>query len=140
MAQASSPLYCQGNNPGNHHAVHPDSVQIQLHPQFPNHPNEPVVVVQPPVYRANAPLADPVPDYMCYSRFTMLCCCICLGACALGYSRATRKANIAGQRAEAASNSTTALVLNHLSVLVGLICITLYLLDTFYFEEKRLPF
>jgi len=90
MAQASSPLYCQGNNPGNHCAVNPDSVQLQLqlHAQLLNHPNEPVVVIQPTVYRANAPLADHEPDYMWYSLFNTLCCCICLGACALGYSRA----------------------------------------------------
>ncbi|KAK7146867.1 hypothetical protein R3I94_009649 [Phoxinus phoxinus] len=138
MAQALSPLYPQGNNAGNHHAVHPGSVQ--LHAQVLSHHNEPVVVVQPPVSRPRAPLPDPEPDYMCYSIFTTLCCCICLGAAALGYSKATRKANGAGQRAEAASNSQTALILNHVGVVVGFILLTLYMLDTFYFNGDLLPF
>ncbi|CAM4704841.1 unnamed protein product [Leuciscus chuanchicus] len=140
MAQAISPLYPQGNNAGNHHAVHPESVHFQLHAQGLNHHNQPAVVVQPPVYRARAPLPDPEPDYMCYSRFTMCFCCICLGAAALHYSRETRKANGAGQRAEAASNSRTALTLNHVGVIVGAIIITLYLLNTFYFDGNLLPF
>jgi len=51
----------------------------------------------------------------------------------------TQKANIAGQRAEAARNSKTALVLNHVGVVVGLILLVIYLLKTFYFEGDLSP-
>ncbi|KAK9961391.1 hypothetical protein ABG768_009181 [Culter alburnus] len=135
MAQASSPLYPQGDNAENPHAIHPDSVQLNT--QVLNHQDEPVVIVQPPVYQSTrTPLPDPVPDYMCYSRFTTLCCCICLGSAALHYSRATRKANGAGQRAEAAENSQTALILNHVGVVVGLICTGLYIYFKIYLEKN----
>uniref|UniRef100_H2LNM4 Si:ch73-343g19.4 n=1 Tax=Oryzias latipes TaxID=8090 RepID=H2LNM4_ORYLA len=45
-----------------------------------------IVTVQPTVYVTQAPLGNPVSDYMCYSIFTMLCCCLPLGIAALIYS------------------------------------------------------
>uniref|UniRef100_A0A3Q3W9T5 Uncharacterized protein n=1 Tax=Mola mola TaxID=94237 RepID=A0A3Q3W9T5_MOLML len=36
--------------------------------------------------RNRGPLVNPVNDYMCYSIFTMLCCCLPLGIAALIYS------------------------------------------------------
>uniref|UniRef100_A0A665TMZ6 Uncharacterized protein n=1 Tax=Echeneis naucrates TaxID=173247 RepID=A0A665TMZ6_ECHNA len=33
-----------------------------------------------------SPLAEPVNDYLCYSIFTMVCCCLPLGIAALIYS------------------------------------------------------
>jgi len=45
-----------------------------------------VVAVQPTVFVTAAPLANPVPDYLCYSIFTMVCCCLPLGIAALVFS------------------------------------------------------
>ncbi len=45
-----------------------------------------LVTVQPAVFVIAAPLTDPVPDYLAYSIFTMLCCCLPLGIAALIYS------------------------------------------------------
>ncbi len=39
------------------------------------YPGQPMVTVQPPVIVTAAPRADPVPDYLPYSIFSMLCCC-----------------------------------------------------------------
>ena len=44
------------------------------------------VTLQPTVYVVQGPLAHPVNDYLCYSIFTMLCCCLPLGIAALIYS------------------------------------------------------
>uniref|UniRef100_A0A9J7XAH2 Si:dkey-33i11.9 n=2 Tax=Cyprinus carpio TaxID=7962 RepID=A0A9J7XAH2_CYPCA len=84
---ASGP-YGQGPYPG-HAAV---TVQPAVYPvpqgpytQGP-YPGQPVVTVQPAVFVTAAPLADPVPDYLGYSIFTMLCCCLPLGIAALIYS------------------------------------------------------
>ncbi|KAK9961392.1 hypothetical protein ABG768_009182 [Culter alburnus] len=133
MAQA--PVYSQGIYAGNPHAIHPEN--IQFHAQVLNHHNEPVVIVQPPVYqRTHAPPADPVPDYMGYSIFTTLFCCLCLGVAAIMCSSSARNANAAGRRAEAASSSQTALILNHIGVVVGFIIIVIYCLYGFHFKEN----
>uniref|UniRef100_A0A3B3VU05 Uncharacterized protein n=1 Tax=Poecilia latipinna TaxID=48699 RepID=A0A3B3VU05_9TELE len=42
--------------------------------------------MQPTVYVTQGPLTNPVNDYMGYSIFTMLCCCLPLGIAALIYS------------------------------------------------------
>ncbi|KAM7420322.1 hypothetical protein PAMA_014845 [Pampus argenteus] len=52
--------------------------------QYPGQPG--VVNVQPTVYVSRGPLANPVKDYLAYSIFTMLCCCLPLGIAALIYS------------------------------------------------------
>lgn len=53
-------------------------------PQYPGQPA--TVTVQPAVYVTQGPLANPVNDYLGYSIFTMLCCCLPLGIAALIYS------------------------------------------------------
>ena len=52
--------------------------------QYPAQPGS--VMVQPTVFVHRAPLAQPVNDYLGYSIFTMLCCCLPLGVAALIYS------------------------------------------------------
>lgn len=44
------------------------------------------ITVQPTVLVARTPLAHPLNDYLGYSIFTMLCCCLPLGIAALVYS------------------------------------------------------
>lgn len=138
MDQAFYPLYAQGGNDGRPCAYQPGSIQLHApFPQVQNQHNQPVVIVQPSANMRQNPPAEPVPDYMCYSRFTTLCCCICLGLCALYYSKETRSANAAGQRREAARNSQTALILNHISVVVGIILIGVYLFNEFYLSDQK---
>lgn len=50
------------------------------------YPGHPAVTVQPSVYLTNTPLAYPLPDYLLYSIFNLLCCCFPLGIVALIYS------------------------------------------------------
>uniref|UniRef100_A0A8D3BS27 Uncharacterized protein n=1 Tax=Scophthalmus maximus TaxID=52904 RepID=A0A8D3BS27_SCOMX len=59
----------------------------QPYPMNQQYPAQPATVtVQPTVYLTQGPLAEPVKDYLCYSIFTMLCCCLPLGIAALIYS------------------------------------------------------
>ncbi|KAL0171409.1 hypothetical protein M9458_031720, partial [Cirrhinus mrigala] len=44
------------------------------------------VVTTQPTNEVFTPLANPLPDFLCYSIFTMLCCCVPLGSAALVYS------------------------------------------------------
>lgn len=50
------------------------------------YPGHQAVTVQPAIYLTSTPLAYPLPDYLGYSIFTMLCCCFPLGIAALIYS------------------------------------------------------
>ncbi|XP_028281065.1 protein SPEC3-like [Parambassis ranga] len=43
------------------------------------------VTLQPTVFIPQ-PMANPVKDYVCFSIFTMMCCCLPLGIAALVYS------------------------------------------------------
>ncbi|XP_073704056.1 proline-rich transmembrane protein 1-like [Garra rufa] len=79
-----------------------------------------VVTVQP-MAEVFTPLANPLPDYLCYSIFTMLCCCMPLGSAALVYSLTTRDANMFGHQHIASRNSRMARILNHVSLAIGLI-------------------
>ncbi|XP_016117161.1 synapse differentiation-inducing gene protein 1-like [Sinocyclocheilus grahami] len=92
------------------------------------YPEQSVVGVQPAVFVTVAPLAYAVPDYLGYSIFTMLCCCLPLGIAALIYSCSTRDANYRGQRELAERNSKTALVLNHIGLGIGLVVIVLMII------------
>ncbi|XP_060113819.1 proline rich transmembrane protein 1B-like [Heteronotia binoei] len=70
-----------------------------------------VVPVQPPH----------APDYMGYSIFTMLFCCLPLGIAALVYSIRTRDANRMGNGTEAQENSRTARIFAHCGLAVGIV-------------------
>ncbi|PWA33573.1 hypothetical protein CCH79_00007423 [Gambusia affinis] len=59
----------------------------QAYPQGHQYLGQPgPVVMQPTVYVTQGPLTNPVNDYMGYSIFTMICCCLPLGIAALIYS------------------------------------------------------
>ncbi|KAK2903533.1 hypothetical protein QQF64_009328 [Cirrhinus molitorella] len=90
-----------------------------------------VVAVQPAVFVPAAPLANPMPEYTCYSIFTMLCCCFHLGTAALVYSVSTRIANYSGQRELAERNSKTARTLNHVAVAIGISFIAFIIIYSF---------
>ncbi|KAE8288496.1 Synapse differentiation-inducing gene protein 1-like Capucin Dispanin subfamily C member 1 [Larimichthys crocea] len=78
------------------------------------------VNVQPAVYVTRGPLANPVNDYLGYSIFTLLCCCLPLGVAALIYSISTREANRIGDQIGAERSSKTARTLNHVGLGVGI--------------------
>lgn len=62
--------------------------QGQYPGQFPpgQYPQGATVMVQPTVYVTHTPLVNPAPDYLAYSIFTLICCCLPLGIAALVYS------------------------------------------------------
>jgi len=71
--------------PVQHYGAPAASVQYV---QGPN-PVQTVVTVQPPFnvsFVSFTPLTNPESDYLCYSIFTLLCCCMPLGSAALVYS------------------------------------------------------
>ncbi|XP_078109647.1 uncharacterized protein LOC144519966 [Sander vitreus] len=85
--------------------------------QYPG--QQPTVTVQPTVYVTRAPLLNPVNDYLCYSIFTMLCCCFPLGIAALIYSISTRESNHIGDQLGAERSSRMARILNHVALALG---------------------
>ncbi|XP_016394099.1 proline-rich transmembrane protein 1-like [Sinocyclocheilus rhinocerous] len=130
LQSAAAPPAYQDNPAG-----YPPSIPSQPVPQGPYvqgpYPGQTVVAVQPAVFVTAAPLANPAPDYLGYSIFTMLCCCFPLGIAALVYSCSTRDANYSGWRELAEKNSKTARTLNHVAVALGLIIIVVYII--YYF-------
>ncbi|XP_061452507.1 synapse differentiation-inducing gene protein 1-like [Rhineura floridana] len=68
------------------------------------------------------------PDYLAYSIFTMLCCCLPLGAAAVAYSTQTRLANRDGNSIAARRSSRLALTLSHSALGVGLGLLILYII------------
>ncbi|KAM7382550.1 hypothetical protein PAMP_002276 [Pampus punctatissimus] len=84
--------------------------------QYPGQPG----YVQPTVYMNQGPLANPVNDYLGYSIFTMLFCCLPLGIAALIHSLAARDANQVGDRGKAERSSRTAKKLNHVALGIGI--------------------
>ncbi|XP_049901920.1 proline-rich transmembrane protein 1-like isoform X2 [Epinephelus moara] len=86
--------------------------------QHPGQPN--AVTVQPTVFVTQGPLTNPVNDYLCYSIFTMLCCCLPVGVAALIYSISAREANHVGDRMGAERSSRMARTLNHVALGIGI--------------------
>ncbi|KAM8871004.1 uncharacterized protein AB9W97_017541 [Spinachia spinachia] len=78
------------------------------------------VTVQPTVYVTRGPLAVPVKDYLFYSIFTLLCCCLPLGIAALIYSISVREANHVGDQASALRSSRMAKILNNVGLGLGI--------------------
>ncbi|XP_061452491.1 synapse differentiation-inducing gene protein 1-like [Rhineura floridana] len=69
-----------------------------------------------------------VPDYLAYSIFTMLCCCLPLGIASLVYSIQTREANLAGNAVAAQRNSRLARIFAHSALGIGLGFLILYII------------
>ncbi|KAM7420320.1 hypothetical protein PAMA_014843 [Pampus argenteus] len=92
--------------------------------QYPGQPG--VVNVQPTVFVSQGPLANPVKDYLGYSIFTMLCCCLPLGIAALIYSISAREANHVGDQIKAERSSRTARTLNHVALGIGIGFLIIY--------------
>ncbi|XP_026544010.1 synapse differentiation-inducing gene protein 1-like [Notechis scutatus] len=79
------------------------------------------------------PILQPVPftpasDYLVYSIFTMLCCCLPLGVAALVYSIQTREANHEENSTTAQRSSRMARILAHSALGVGIGVIILYVI------------
>ncbi|KAM4736593.1 uncharacterized protein FYW61_006705 [Anableps anableps] len=106
----------------------------QLYSMGQQGPGQPVpVTMQPTVYVTQGPLENPVDDYMCYSIFTMFCCCLPLGIAALIYSISAREANHIGDRMSAERNSRTSRTLNHVALGLGIgsliLCIIFFVVN-----------
>lgn len=77
------------------------------------------------------------PDYMAYSIFTMLCCCLPLGIAALIYSSQTQEANRNGDAIAAQRNSRLARNLAHAALGVGLGAMAIYVIFlVFVYNQK----
>ncbi|XP_062995768.1 synapse differentiation-inducing gene protein 1-like [Elgaria multicarinata webbii] len=79
-----------------------------------------VIIVRPP-----QPTNEP--DYLAYSIFTMLCCCLPLGIAALVYSFQTREANNMGNSIAAQRNSRMARILANTALAVGIVFLIVYI-------------
>ncbi|XP_075868853.1 proline rich transmembrane protein 1B-like [Nelusetta ayraudi] len=87
-----------------------------------------VIMAQPNVYVSQGPLNPPVNDYIGYSIFTLMCCCLPLGIIALIYSTSARQANLSGNRPQAEQASRTARMLNNLAFGTGILALVFALL------------
>ncbi|MED6293517.1 hypothetical protein CHARACLAT_011411 [Characodon lateralis] len=77
------------------------------------------------------------PSYCGWSVFSTLCCCLPLGLWALYYSSKVNTANDAGDIDAATDASKTAMGLNVLALIGGLICTAIFL--TVEFQKNPLP-
>ncbi|XP_074837116.1 dispanin subfamily A member 2b-like [Carettochelys insculpta] len=103
-AMPGVPPYPQGSYPP--YSGDPNQGPILYAPQQ-------VVLVSPPAAHEN--------DYLGYSIFTLLCCCLPLGIVALVYSIQTRDANRAGNVAQAQQSSRMARIFNHTALGLGIV-------------------
>ncbi|XP_008285127.1 interferon-induced transmembrane protein 1-like isoform X1 [Stegastes partitus] len=93
----------------------------QPYPMVHQYPAQPgTVTVQPTVFVSAGPLANPVNDYLGYSIFTLLFCCLPLGVAALIYSISAREANHVGDQVTAERSSRMARTLNHVALGLGI--------------------
>ncbi|XP_070621024.1 proline-rich transmembrane protein 1-like [Erythrolamprus reginae] len=113
-----------------------DSAQTPVQPPA-------AITVQPPmpghVYYATTvqdPKEEPIlqpaqftraPDYLAYSIFTMICCCLPFGVAALVYAIQTREANHERNKNSAQRNSRMARIWAHSALGVGITIIVLYI-------------
>ncbi|KAJ1132433.1 hypothetical protein NDU88_010746 [Pleurodeles waltl] len=122
MPPSNGPVSSYGAPPPN---LHPNPQNPGIYPPYNMgyvQGQSTVVTTQPMVMVAQLPAHEN--DYLGYSIFNLICCCLCLGAAALVFSIKTRDANHRGDISEARANSVTARNLNHVSLGIG-ICITI---------------
>ncbi|KAK2902629.1 hypothetical protein Q8A67_007342 [Cirrhinus molitorella] len=123
--QQDPPEYSNAGFPPSHNypsSSHPYGAPVASGPYSQgSYPVQTVVTVQP-----TAEVFTPLPDYLCYSIFTMLCCCMPLGSAALVYSLTTQDANTFGHRQIASKNSRMARILNHVNLAIGIIFCLLF--------------
>ncbi|KAJ6663761.1 hypothetical protein lerEdw1_009840 [Lerista edwardsae] len=83
----------------------------------------PIIVQQSQTVFVTYAHAQPVkvPDFLDFSIFTMLCCCLPLGIAALVYSVQARDANLAGNITTAKQNSRIAWILNNAALGLGVV-------------------
>ncbi|XP_015273575.1 PREDICTED: proline-rich transmembrane protein 1-like [Gekko japonicus] len=117
-------------SPPAHGPAYP-TMPTQYQPYYPPYSAVPgyASVVQSPVHTTVIVPVEPThePDYLGYSIFTMLCCCVPLGIAALVYSIRTRDANRMGNGTEAQQNSRMARNFAHSALFVGIALITVYI-------------
>ncbi|XP_017309381.1 synapse differentiation-inducing gene protein 1 [Ictalurus punctatus] len=92
------------------------------------YPGQGGVTVQPTMFVTPAIQVNPVPDYLAYSIFTMVCCCLPLGIAALIYSINTRDANLTGNRDMALRHSRTSRLLNNIALGLGIVSIIIVII------------
>nr|XP_008174838.1 proline-rich transmembrane protein 1-like [Chrysemys picta bellii] len=80
-------------------------------------PQQVILVSPPPANEA---------DYLGYSIFTLLCCCLPLGIVALVYSIQTRDANRSGNTAQAQRSSRMARIFNNTALGVGIVVLIVW--------------
>ncbi|XP_078511556.1 interferon-induced transmembrane protein 3-like [Lissotriton helveticus] len=68
------------------------------------------------------------PDYLCFSIFNLLCCCLPLGIVALIYSLKTQDCNARGDLVGARHNSETARTMNRIAFALGFTIFIIYLI------------
>ncbi|XP_041701119.2 calcium-binding protein P [Coregonus clupeaformis] len=129
-APAGYPPNPQGYAQPSQYGGAPGAPYGQTYPQGqfpPGQYTQSTVTVQPTVFVTQGALPFPLPDYLGYSIFTMLCCCLPLGIAALIYSISTRDANNQGHQQIAERSSRLARILNHAALGIGITVIILYI-------------
>lgn len=84
-----------------------------------------VITNQPAIIINQTPLAHPPPDYLGFSIFTLICCCLPIGIAALVFSVETRDAIAAGNLQEAQRKSILSRNLNIAALVCGLVIIAI---------------
>ncbi|XP_069460945.1 interferon-induced transmembrane protein 1-like [Ambystoma mexicanum] len=120
------PSSTHGTAPPHGPPMQPPNVPVssQYPPGYPQHTigfmqgQNMVVTSRPTVIMGPVHVYEP--DYLCFSVFNMLCCCLCIGIAALVFSVKTREANQRGDINEARIHSSTARTLNFVSLGIGI--------------------
>ncbi|XP_069460936.1 proline rich transmembrane protein 1B-like [Ambystoma mexicanum] len=102
-----------------HSAVHPYGQHV-------------VVTTQPTMFVTQ--LGTYANDYLGYSIFTMLCCCLPIGIAALVFSINTRDANNRADSEQARKSSNMALILNNVALGLGIACAIAWVTCVIYFN------
>ncbi|XP_059158678.1 uncharacterized protein LOC131942769 isoform X2 [Physella acuta] len=78
----------------------------------------------------------PIPDYVCCSIFTAMCCCLLLGSWALYYAKTANRENQERQFLKARQSATRSCMLNVAAIIIGLACYGIIAYVT-YLKVKR---